>query len=132
MCSQVYRDCAILVHGHEMPADLVLLPLQEFDVILGMDWLSCHRARVDCYSKIVSFGNSTDETPIFVGIRRTASARIISAVKAERLLRRGCEAFLAQVIDTTHREPQLEEIPVVREFADVFPADLSGLPPERG
>ena len=113
VCSQVYRDCGILVHGHEMPADLVLLPLQEFDVILGMDWLSRHRARVDCFAKTVSFESPTGETPVFVGIRRPVSTRIISAVKAEQLLRRGCEAYLAQVIDTTHRGPQLEDIPIV-------------------
>ena len=100
-------------------------------MILGMDWLSRHRARVDCYSKTVSFESPTGETPVFVVIRRPASTRIISAVKAEQLLRRGCEAYLAQVIDTTHSGPQLEDIPVVREFTDVFPADLPGLPPER-
>ena len=96
-----------------------------------MDSLSRHRAKVDCYRKTMSFESSTGDEPIFVGIRRTASSGIISAIMAEQLIRRGCEAYLAQIIDTNHKGPQIKEIPVVREFADVFLDDLPGLPLER-
>ncbi|GAB2279902.1 hypothetical protein Dimus_039391 [Dionaea muscipula] len=47
------------------------------------------------------------------------------------MLMRGCEGFLAYVVETRTDEPRLEDIPVVREFADVFPNDLPGLPPDR-
>ena len=40
----VYRDCAIQINTVEFPADLIVFPLLELDVILGMDWLSRHRA----------------------------------------------------------------------------------------
>ncbi|KAL0405887.1 UNVERIFIED_CONTAM: Retrovirus-related Pol polyprotein from transposon [Sesamum latifolium] len=43
----------------------------------------------------------------------------------------GCEAYLAHVIDSEKVNPTLEEIPVVRDFPEVFPDDLSGLPPHR-
>ncbi|KAL0431629.1 UNVERIFIED_CONTAM: Transposon Tf2-12 polyprotein [Sesamum radiatum] len=43
----------------------------------------------------------------------------------------GCEAYLAHVIDSKKVNPTLEEIPVVRDFREVFPDDLPGLPPHR-
>ena len=39
-----------MVHDREFSVDLIALP---FDLILGMDWLSKHRAIVDCDKKIV-------------------------------------------------------------------------------
>ncbi|KAJ8761995.1 hypothetical protein K2173_006597 [Erythroxylum novogranatense] len=50
---------------------------------------------------------------------------------SDKLIGRGCEAFLACVMDTSVKESRVEDIPIVREFPDVFPEELSGLPPER-
>ena len=49
----------------------------------------------------------------------------------KRLLRQGCEAYLVHVIDVQPEAPKLEDVPVVNEFPDVFPAELPGLPPDR-
>ena len=46
--SVVYRDCEVLIGGHNLPADLILLHMVDFDSILGMDWLSTHHATLDC------------------------------------------------------------------------------------
>ncbi|XP_021623882.2 uncharacterized protein LOC110623266 [Manihot esculenta] len=46
--SKVYRDCPISIHGQTFHGVLIELPFREFDVILGMDWLSKHRVIVDC------------------------------------------------------------------------------------
>ena len=46
--NSVYRNCPIVIQAREFPADLITLPFQEFDLIMGMDWLSKHRAIVDC------------------------------------------------------------------------------------
>ena len=56
---------------------------------------------------------------------------MISAISARRLLRKGCPAYLAHVIDTRVSGAKLEEIHVVNEYPDVFPEDLHGLPPDR-
>ena len=47
------------------------------------------------------------------------------------MIQKGCEAYLAHVIDTRKIEAKLEDIPVVNEFQDVFPVELPGLPPDR-
>ena len=67
----------------------------------------------------------------FEGDRRVLSTCVISALEAKRLLHKGCEAYLAHVIDTPTLELTLEIVPIVREFLDVFLEDLLGLPPDR-
>ena len=52
-------------------------------------------------------------------------------MEANVLLRKGCQGFLAYVIDTEKSEVKLDDIPIVREFPDVFPEELPGLPPDR-
>ncbi|WOG95250.1 hypothetical protein DCAR_0414562 [Daucus carota subsp. sativus] len=52
-------------------------------------------------------------------------------IQAKRLLRQGCEAYLAHVFDVNKEPPKIEEIPIVNEFSDVFPNELPGLPPDR-
>ena len=53
--NRVHKNCPLMVHDKEFSVDLIALPFHEFDLILGMDWLSKHRAIVDCDKKIVLF-----------------------------------------------------------------------------
>ncbi|XP_070002026.1 uncharacterized protein [Nicotiana sylvestris] len=50
----VYRSCVIILWGLEPSVDLLLLDMVEFDVILGMDWLSPYHAILDCHVKIMT------------------------------------------------------------------------------
>ena len=65
------------------------------------------------------------------GIRSESVPKIMSAMKARRFLRKGCEAFLALILDSKREQVNLENIPVIREFLDVFPEELPGVPPDR-
>ena len=56
---------------------------------------------------------------------------MISALETKRLLLKGCESYLAHVVDTLVTGIKLENVPVICEFFDVFPKELSGLPPDR-
>ena len=66
-----------------------------------------------------------------MGDRRILPTCVILVLEAKRLLHKGCEAYLAHVIDTSTLEVTLRSVSIVREFSDVFPEDLSGLPPDR-
>ena len=55
---------------------------------------------------------------------------MISALRASSLLKKGCQGFLASVM-SNESDLKLEDIPIVREYPDVFPEDLPGLPPEK-
>ena len=58
-------------------------------------------------------------------------SNVISVMQARRFLRNGCEAFLALDLDSNRGQVNLEDIPMIKEFLDVFLEELSGLPPER-
>ena len=128
--NRLYKNCPLLVHDREFSVDLIALPFHEFDLILGMDWLSKHRAIVDCNKKIVQLKCSDLSEVIVQGIRSESVSKIISAMEARRFLRKGCETFLALILNSKREQVNFENIPVIREFLDVFPKELSGVPPE--
>ncbi|XP_070032056.1 uncharacterized protein [Nicotiana tomentosiformis] len=99
LAEHVYRACQIWVEGRDTLADLIVLDMIDFDMLMGMDWLSSCYAIVDCHAKI-----------------------------AQRILKKGCLGLLAIVNDTRKETVSIENVPVVREFSDVFPKDLPGLP----
>ncbi|KAJ8753514.1 hypothetical protein K2173_022755 [Erythroxylum novogranatense] len=129
--SQVYRDCEIRIDEELLVVDLMPLRMGGLDVILGMDTLERYNARLDCKQKTVEFELDSGKRVVFVGDRKASPPRIVSALTAEKMMRKGCEVFLAYVIDTRIDRGKLEDIPVVREFSDVFPEELPGLPPAR-
>ena len=51
--NRVCKNCSLMVHDKEFLVDLIALHFHEFDLILGMDWLSKHRDIVDCDKKAV-------------------------------------------------------------------------------
>ncbi|KAL2223980.1 UNVERIFIED_CONTAM: Transposon Tf2-12 polyprotein [Sesamum indicum] len=129
--NSVRKGSLVRIGDVNLPVDLIVLDLKEFDVILGMDWLAQHKAIVDCYKKEVMIECSGESKVILVGDRQVVPICVISAMEARRLMLEGCEAYLAHVVDTEKVNPTLEEIPVVRDFPEVFPDDLPGLPPHR-
>ena len=129
LADRVVRDSRVLIEEQEFPADLVALDMRDFDVVLGMDWLSRHRATLDCYKKEVKLLKPGKMEVKFKGLRRELSSCMISAMTAQRMLRKGCQGYLAYVVETGKEGTILDEIPVVREFPDVFPDDIAGLPP---
>ena len=57
--------------------------------------------------------------------------KLVSIMKARKLLGKGCEGFLCHVVNTEDAKSSLEDIPVAREFLDVFPDEIPGMPPLR-
>ena len=107
------------------------LDIRDFDVVLGMDWLSRHRATLDCYKKEVNLHRPGKLEVKFRGIRRELSSNMIFALAAQRMLRKGYQGYLAYVVETWKEGTLVDEIPVVREVPDVFPDDIAGLHPKR-
>ena len=67
----------------------------------------------------------------FKGSWMHALPRVILALRAKCLLWKGCQRYLSHVVDTRKEVLKLDDIPVVREFPDVFPEDLPGIPIDR-
>ncbi|XXG88324.1 hypothetical protein AAC387_Pa12g0548 [Persea americana] len=86
---------------------------------------------MDCFEKTVRLAvDGSYDTVEFVGERRPPSTRMISALKAERMMKAGCEGYIA-FISEDKKSTGVGEIPVVCEFPDVFPDEIPGLPPIR-
>ena len=98
-------------------------------MILGMDWLSRHQVMVDCRMKRVTLRTPNDNEVIFIGERSNHLSNVISTAIARKMVRKGCEAYLAYVIDTVKARPSVSDIPTVSDFSDMFPEKLPRLLP---
>ena len=127
----MYKKCPLVIHDREFSNDLNALPFHEFDLILGMDWLSKHQAIIDCDKKIVVLKCSDQSELTVHGIRSIPVSNVISAVQARCFFIKGYEAFFALVFDSKGGQVKLEDILVIKKFPDVFPEELTGLPPKR-
>ncbi|GJZ69269.1 putative reverse transcriptase domain-containing protein [Tanacetum coccineum] len=101
------RGCTIGILGHRFNIDLMPVELGSFDIIIG---------------------DRSDK-----GKKLTLS--IISCTKTQKYMEKGCQVFPAQVTkketEVKSNEKRLEDVPIVREFPEVFLEDLPGLPPAR-
>ena len=76
---RVYKDCLIVVCGRTMCADLVELPMHDFDVILGMDWLHNCYACLECRSRVVRFHFPNEEELVWEGYNSSLPNPLISS-----------------------------------------------------
>nr|GFD07238.1 putative reverse transcriptase domain-containing protein [Tanacetum cinerariifolium] len=118
--------------------DLMLVEMGSFDVIIGMDWLSRYHAVIVCANKIVRIPWGR-ETLIFhsdgSNQEHETQLNIISCARTQKYMLKGCQFFLAHVTtkeaEDKSKKKRLENVPIVRDFLEVFPEDLPGLPPTR-
>ncbi|GKF26688.1 hypothetical protein Tco_0082582 [Tanacetum coccineum] len=112
--------------------------LDSFDVIVGMDWLVKYHTVIVCDEKIVRIPYG-DEVLIIEGDGCNGGSKSklsnISCTKTQKYIQKGCQVYLAPVMakktDDKSEKKQLEDVPIVRYFLEVFPEDLPGLPPSR-
>ena len=132
MCAtNVVKSCKIEIGDKVLQADLIILNMYDFDVIFGMDWLSMYHANVKCFEKEVVFQPPGEPEFSFIGSKLCSLPKVISALQAWKSLKKGCQCFLATVVDTKKEEMKIQDVPGVNEFIDVFPEDLPGVPPDR-
>ncbi|XP_070056250.1 uncharacterized protein [Nicotiana tomentosiformis] len=127
----IYRSCVVTFYGYKTRADLLLLDMTDFEVILVIDCLSPYHAIIDCHAKTVNLAMLELPRLEWKGSYVSISSRVISFLKARHMVKKACLAYLAYVRDTTAETSAIDSVPVVREFSDVFPSDLPGIPPDR-
>ncbi|GJX85709.1 putative reverse transcriptase domain-containing protein [Tanacetum coccineum] len=132
----VLRGCTLGLLGHLFDIDLTPVELGSFDVVIGMDWLAKYHALIVCDEKVVHVPYG-DEVLIIRGDNCDGESKlnIISCTRTQKYIQKGCQVYLAQVTskktEDKLEEKRLEDVPIVREFLEVFLEDLLGLPPAR-
>ncbi|GJU48023.1 hypothetical protein Tco_1217579 [Tanacetum coccineum] len=98
--------------------------------LTSMDWLSEYYAVIVCDDKIVRIAYNNKILTI-EGDRNRSRLSVMSCIKARKYMEKGCQVFLAHVTEKKSAEKRLEDVPIVRDFSEVFPEDLPGIPPTR-
>ncbi|KAK5833503.1 hypothetical protein PVK06_017346 [Gossypium arboreum] len=93
-----------------------------------MDWLVKHRVSLDYATKRVVLRTKDDNEVVVIGEPRDYLSNVISALVAEKLVQKGCETYLAYVNVYVSKDSSVGDIRTVRDFSDVFPKKLPGLP----
>ncbi|GJV70098.1 putative reverse transcriptase domain-containing protein [Tanacetum coccineum] len=130
----IIRGCTLNFLNHPFNINLMPIEIGSFDVIIGMDWLSKYHAVIDCAEKIIRipWGN---ETLLIHGDGSTQGnetrLNIISCTKTQKYLLKGQAHVTTKETEDKSEDKRLEDIPIVQNFPEVFPEDLSGLPPTR-
>ncbi|GKC23921.1 putative reverse transcriptase domain-containing protein [Tanacetum coccineum] len=123
----IIQGCTLILLNQPFEIDLMPIKLGSFDVVISMDWLSKYHARIICDEKVIHIPID-GETLIIRGDRSKTQISLISCIKTERYISRGCQVFVAQVMEKKSDEKRLEDILVVRGFLEVFLEDLPCLP----
>jgi hypothetical protein len=100
---------SITIRGVDIPSNLILLDSKGIDIVLGMDWLSKYDGVIQCARKAVKLTKKDGTSVEFVAMVQTGPNSKLNPTKAMAL----------------------EDIRVVQDFPDVFPEELSGIPPDR-
>jgi hypothetical protein len=102
-------------------ATLNVLPLESYDLLIGMDWMATHKAKLDCYHKTLECVSKEGKRITLQGILKLVSVRQILALQMRKYCRKGCPLYAIQVLKTTEgAKPSPDDHPILREYRDVF------------
>eukprot|EP00253_Pinus_taeda_P032718 PITA_32718 len=127
------NKCPLTIAGQPIVADLNILPLGSYDVLIGMDWMEKHWSLVNCKTKAIYYKDDHGEQQELQGIKHPVQIRPITASQLAKCIKKKCQIYAIQVgyANQKDKTAMLGNIPVVQEFVDVFPEEVPGLPPKR-
>jgi hypothetical protein len=125
------RGWSLSLNGVNTNADLNIISLGSYDILIGMDWLDKHHVVLDFHSKTFTCLDGDGKQSTVKGVPRPISIREIPSLQLKRCFRKGCQLYAAHVEETKNAKgPSLEDFSVLQEFEDVF-QEIPGLPPRR-
>nr|GEX42687.1 hypothetical protein [Tanacetum cinerariifolium] len=96
---KVIKGCKLEIEGHVFDIDLIPFGHGSFDVIIGIDWLSNHKAEIICHEKVVRIPLPDGKVLRVLGERPEEKVKLLMSAKAS--------------------DKKQEEIFVVRDFLEV-------------
>src|SRR5262249_16005612 len=116
---EIVRNCPLEVQKQATVADLIVLEMSKYDVILSISWLVRTKVVVDCGKKIISFLDQDARKVEFVGdftIIRESELCSFALIEEDEL---GIDGYVGNTKDDKEK-PSLADIPIVNEFSNVF------------
>ena len=121
----ICRGCELEISGILLTMDLRVMDMSEFDVILGMDWLTAYRVVIDCERRRVTAYTQDGTRVVFQGDKHDILSQTIYESRCQGQL----AGLLASLTLEDKVRPELDLPRVVYKYEDVFPDELSRLPP---
>ena len=123
----ICRDCKLDISGSLLTVDLRIIDMSEFNVILGMDWLTAYRVVIDCERRRVTAYTQDGTRVTFQGDKHGILPQTVYESRCQGQL----AGWLASLTLEDKVRQDLDLPRVVYEYEDVFPDELPGLPPQR-
>ena len=123
----ICRGCELEISGTLLTVDLRIMDMSEFDVILGMDWLTSYRVVIDCERRRVTAYTQDSTRVVFQGDKHDILPQTVYESRCQEQL----AGWLASLTLENEVRPDLDLPRVACEYEDVFPNELPGLPPQR-
>jgi hypothetical protein len=101
------RDLILEIGKHRFPANLIVLDSQGLDVILSMDWMTTFEGVIDCGNRTTTLTTPEKKCICFKSTFKLKGSKVNSL-----------------------KGVSMEDVPVVKEYPDVFPEELPGMPPD--
>jgi hypothetical protein len=122
--------CALNLGEFVTRANLYVTILGSYDVVIGMDWLESHEAILNYKTKWLSLVDDEGQRRVIVGRNQGVSLRFVSSLQLRKSMRKGCKLYVIFALNEKEVAEGLEHLLVVKEFADIFPEELPGMPPK--
>ena len=123
----ICRGCELEILGTLLTVDLRIMDMSKFDVILGMDFLTAYRVVIDCKRRRVTAYTQGGTRVVFQGDKHDILPQTVYESRCQGQL----AGWLASLTLEDEVRPDFDLPRVVCEYEDVFPDELSGLPPQR-
>ncbi|KAJ9547556.1 hypothetical protein OSB04_020099 [Centaurea solstitialis] len=129
----VFRDCTIEIFGVTFKINLIPIPMNGVDVVVGVYWMFENQATVDVAEQLVRTQNSSGGELVVYGKGRKRQPSFCTIAKVRKYLQQGCAGYLAYaVVDQAKgKKLSIANVLMVSEFPDVFLEELPGIPPDR-
>ena len=121
------QGCELEISGTLLIVDLRIMDMSEFDVILGMDWLTAYKVVIDCERRRVTAYTQDGTRVVFQGDKHDIFRQTVYESRCQGQL----AGWLASLTLEDEERPNLDLPRVVCEYVDVVPDELPGLPPQR-
>lgn len=114
LSNQMIMGKIIFLRGHKMVIDLIVFNMPDFDIILGMDFLTYYRAEIDCRKKNVRC--QLEDGKKFFFREGHVLSLMINSVKVRKMLSMRCTGHLAHVVNKVDELVSFQNTPIVFEF----------------